>query len=309
MNARTVRKLLMRNRSRVFWGRRAYLSVRLPAPLVPPAPPPLEFPGFAPSDVMGGMWLSPGWWPDPARLAKWLELEATGVTCGSLRRVRRRRRARLLLHLRIPAREGAPWALRNLRRRRGAGLRLRPRSRLQAGQLPRAHGALLTPNPARIPQIRPLPSPDETEWISIGRWSCGAEPRQEAPWEPVYFPACERCGETYESWSFWTGHRGRTVDGLTTREPLPESVVARHKARSDWFDALRDGGQHPVLDAFLRAGDWARSVSWSLDGDHLVATFAVKWFYPETKRRFCAALGRAMKTARDGGARARVLRS
>ena len=57
MNARSVRKRLMRGRCRSFWGDRAYLRVRLPASLVPTAPPALEFPGLTPS-VWSGTWLS-----------------------------------------------------------------------------------------------------------------------------------------------------------------------------------------------------------------------------------------------------------
>lgn len=57
MNARSVRKRLMRGRRRAFWGDRAYLRVRLPASLVPTAPPAVEFPGMTPS-VWAGTWLS-----------------------------------------------------------------------------------------------------------------------------------------------------------------------------------------------------------------------------------------------------------
>lgn len=47
MNARTLRKHLMKTRERNFWGDRAYLTVRLPVSLVgAPRPSPLNFPGL-----------------------------------------------------------------------------------------------------------------------------------------------------------------------------------------------------------------------------------------------------------------------
>lgn len=44
MNARTIRKNLMRNRRTSFWGRRAFVTVRLPLTLFPPLPPPFPTP-------------------------------------------------------------------------------------------------------------------------------------------------------------------------------------------------------------------------------------------------------------------------
>ena len=48
MNAKTVKKLLMRSRVKNLWGRRAYLTVRVPTKALvnTPRPPTVEFPGF-----------------------------------------------------------------------------------------------------------------------------------------------------------------------------------------------------------------------------------------------------------------------
>ena len=43
MNARAIKKKLMRSRSRVLWGQRAYLTVRLPLSVLPSQPPSLPF--------------------------------------------------------------------------------------------------------------------------------------------------------------------------------------------------------------------------------------------------------------------------
>lgn len=46
MKAKAIKKRLMRSRTRNFWGRRAYLTVRLPRDLVGPTPPLPSFPGL-----------------------------------------------------------------------------------------------------------------------------------------------------------------------------------------------------------------------------------------------------------------------
>jgi hypothetical protein len=211
MNGKTAKKLLMRGRAHGFWGRRAYLTVRLPLSIVSPPPPAPVFPGLAPSPYLDGLWLSP----------------------------------------------------------------------------------------------------DESEHVSIEQLFCGADPSafQHKPWEPVYFAERERPDPAHGGWSFWTGHRGRKVGDGVEHEPLPMDIVAMHRARDAWQRALYRYGQNDVLDAFLATGEWAKSMDWAVDGEHLLVMYGVKWFYPERKRRFAALLSRAMKTAKRAGVAARVLRA
>lgn len=57
MNGKTAKKLLMRGRDSVFWGRRAFLTVRLPLSLVPePVPPRVPVDRVGESTGMGGYW-------------------------------------------------------------------------------------------------------------------------------------------------------------------------------------------------------------------------------------------------------------
>lgn len=57
MNGKTVKKLLMKNRRRVFWGARAYLTVRLPVELLPgPLPKKPTIEGLKESEFCEGHW-------------------------------------------------------------------------------------------------------------------------------------------------------------------------------------------------------------------------------------------------------------
>src|SRR5690606_23727708 len=58
-NGRTIRKRLMRSRCTVFWGARAYCTVRLPLSLFPPVPPGPAAPegeGWIPSEISDFGW-------------------------------------------------------------------------------------------------------------------------------------------------------------------------------------------------------------------------------------------------------------
>lgn len=60
MNARAIKKRLMRGRANVFWGKRAYLSVRMPRSVVDGIIPTEPCPeGFTPDPEWEGTWVTP----------------------------------------------------------------------------------------------------------------------------------------------------------------------------------------------------------------------------------------------------------
>lgn len=217
MNAKTIKKLLMRSRVKNLWGRRAYLTVRVPtkALVSTPRPSPVEFPGFKPSTLLEGHWEGP-----------------------------------------------------------------------------------------------------EESVIYISHLFSGTNPAlRSKDGEPVYFPVLEHRSEyldedtgefkVSESWSWWTGMK---VQG-DTREALTEAQVASYKAFREWFDALHTYDQNPLRDAFLGAGEQAKSMSFATDasGETLFLTYGVKWFYPARKLVFSSALAKAMKQAKSMGVPVRVV--
>ena len=69
MNGRTIKKRLMKGRLRTFWGKRAFVTVRLPATLVPPEPPKSGPPGAHEKgsgweELAGGTWVRETTQPD-----------------------------------------------------------------------------------------------------------------------------------------------------------------------------------------------------------------------------------------------------
>lgn len=52
-NGRTIYKVMIKNRARVFWGARAFVVVRLPRSLLPDPPPQLERPEWGERDALG----------------------------------------------------------------------------------------------------------------------------------------------------------------------------------------------------------------------------------------------------------------
>lgn len=90
--------------------------------------------------------------------------------------------------------------------------------------------------------------------------------------------------------------------------PIDKTLVERYRVWEAWHDRLREYGSHPVLDSFLFARTWARSYHIGVEGSHMYLTFGVKWFRPEQKRRFCAAVAQAVTSAKKAGIPVRVLR-
>ena len=208
MNGKTAKKCLMRGRTTSWWGRRAYLTVRVPVSLVPtPMPAPVRFEGFRAGPF-------PGLWESLA---------------GS-------------------------------------------------------------------------------ETITISRVMVGHDPNVGAilPWQPVYFAnRAPTVRAAYEVWSYWTGTR---IEDAREYTALDEATVGRHKAHQEWLDRLQLEGLHPVLDALVFAGSEAKSVHFEVKGHDIFVTFGVKWFYPDTKLRFAANLGKAFRVAKRIGIPIRAIR-
>lgn len=65
-NARTIRKVLLRNCAHVIWGRRAFITVRLPLSVIPPIPSLDYAASWGDPSGFEGSWETPG--PDETRL-------------------------------------------------------------------------------------------------------------------------------------------------------------------------------------------------------------------------------------------------
>jgi hypothetical protein len=112
----------------------------------------------------------------------------------------------------------------------------------------------------------------------------------------------------YGGWSFWSGYFARRVDDKMVYEPVPDEWVAQHRTYSEWADSLHCYGNHPLLDAFLSAGESAKTTDFQLTNKWLDIVFGVKWFYPGRKLRFCRDLSGAIRLARKENISVRLLR-
>lgn len=145
-------------------------------------------------------------------------------------------------------------------------------------------------------------TPDESSFVSISSLTSGHDPREFAheDWEEPRFLECDRYG-----WSWWEGWRGAKIDGAIVREALPDDVVARHRDYINWI-AYLDHIDHPLMHRLMDVSSWCKTHYWEVRGDHLMLTYSVKWFYPNRRLGFAAALSRAIKAAKRMGIAVRV---
>ena len=115
-------------------------------------------------------------------------------------------------------------------------------------------------------------------------------------------------------WDFWAGHRsipnGNDEKGepIYRFESIPDEWVAAYRTEKLWKDSMHEYGKHPVLDAFIRAGNHAKATDFDLFGKRLDVTYRVKWFSFRGKFAFCRALSKALKMAKAAGIKAHVLK-
>lgn len=98
--------------------------------------------------------------------------------------------------------------------------------------------------------------------------------------------------------------RGRKNHGLWGRRAYL-TVRLGIAAKSEW--CLYDYGNHPALDAFLFAARSAKAEYFDVIGDEIYITYAVKWFFADTKLRFASRLAKAIRVAKGAGVSARVI--
>lgn len=207
MNARAIRKRLMRGRRGSFWGERAYLSVRLPRDVAGQSPPTFIPEGF----------VSDGW-------------------------------------------EGS-WK-----------------------------------------------SPDGLTTVHIGKASSNIPPEEIGDERRLFIQPSESDGW----YDFWSGYISREVGRDENDRPVfeqsevPEGWVARYKVWREWLDALHGYGVSPLMDAFVEAGQSAKSMEVGVSEDALTILYGVKWFYADRKLRFCADLSKAVRMAHSMGIRGRL---
>jgi len=243
-NARTIRKILMRNRLQVLWGRRAFLKIRLPMDLVPEPMPDISF--------------AEGWGPQGFS-GHWSEELEDGT------------------------------------------LRVRTIQKVYGGD------------------PRPVDEEDaETE-----------EEDSEDPTEagPVRFNPpplfVEQSPYNEDSFTWWEGFEGifnpATLDSpFISQNTLDPEFVEKWKAYQEWYDKYAHGDfdqkgakESPVLLAFTSmAARYTKThyVDFSADQKWMYITYAVKWFYPQTKLRFAADLKKAFRIADSAGVEAKLLR-
>lgn len=136
----------------------------------------------------------------------------------------------------------------------------------------------------------------------------GSPPTSE---EPVYRLTEERTG----AWT-WREITVSKLDeeGLPTGERLPteprhEAWLEEHIAAQSWiWRHVHEPPDHPRFHKLSEATWWAKTSAFNTcpdTGDYCI-TFGVKWFYPHTSRRFCAALSRWVKALKREGYRVKV---
>jgi len=90
---------------------------------------------------------------------------------------------------------------------------------------------------------------------------------------------------------------------------VPREDVEAYKNYRDWMNKY---GGHEVsgieaFDAFVEAGIHARGIQSGVSGDRLILQFAVKYYYPETRKAFAKALTAAMRLSEKTGFGAKLL--
>jgi len=235
MNARTVKKLLMKGRHDIMWGRRAMVTARLPMSVLPEPMPPAVPKEVGEPDAFAGYY-------------KRMEGEHrifTNISEVSAGRDPRKRKDADAIHY-----------------------------------LTEEHGEYDTTdddgNPVKekwsdytwweiVELVQERTGPDEHDWKTI-------EKRQ----GPVEYL------DIYRKYKMWCEKYLRGMHGQTGSD---------------------------VLDAFLAAGDWAKTTYPWTDKDYIYITYSVKWRYPRRKFGFSADIARAVRYAKRKNVPVRILRA
>jgi hypothetical protein len=141
--------------------------------------------------------------------------------------------------------------------------------------------------------------------IHIGHPSCGVHPDQLDDPDLFVVPGTVSGDDEsgYQWWECWTASRDNPDASFENHAPFFDHPwVKEHIAYTEWVGQAYYDWKHPILARLQQTHNWSKSMDISLDPDGYVHfTYGVKYFYPETLRRFSAAFSRAFKAAKKAG--------
>ncbi|MBI4021444.1 MAG: hypothetical protein HY369_04310 [Candidatus Aenigmarchaeota archaeon] len=151
---------------------------------------------------------------------------------------------------------------------------------------------------------------DSKKWY-IGQISCGTKPEEDRA--NVVGLHLSHWGNSWE----WYEGQELTMDGekVAARKPLPEEMILAYARRMQWIDkwlhgshGFAEGELSTPIALLLLCSNWARSTHASVDGQRVLISWGVKWFYANRKLRFCRDVARFLAAARRMKLDARVWR-
>lgn len=164
-----------------------------------------------------------------------------------------------------------------------------------------------------------LPDSFEGHWRSfdggrrwhIGRLSCGVKPADDRAGIVGLRERSHGFG-----WEWYEGEELRMEgDEVAERNPLPEEMILAYARREQWerkwlygLEGFEEEELSESLGVLLLCSNWAKSAHANIDGERVLFSYGVKWFYPHHKLRFCRDVTRFLAVARRAGIDARVWR-
>ena len=271
-NARTIKKVLMKGRAVVFWGSRAYLTVRLPASVAPPRPNRAPRP---PKDQVG--------WEESFRGHWTREIPVSDIPLEERE------------EMGLVRTDGSPvedtdilwesWVISKLY------CSTDPRDDYEEGE---EHGI----------EDRHVLLEGEPELVEL---KDGTTQKFQSCtyWEGLLRHNVRKAGEEFdrEHIDEYT-LPPEEIDAYIALETWEDKYMVGCQ--------LEEGGEpvSEVLEEFLQAGWYAKTHYYSVSKDerYIYLTYSVMWFYPDRKFGFSSALARAFRVAHDQGIDAKLVR-
>lgn len=132
----------------------------------------------------------------------------------------------------------------------------------------------------------------------------GPDPTNEVNYNEIHFLSKVEEENYYQWWE------GILLDKNTHKKvgEIPENIIAQYVKRRKWVNKYIYGNDSSaVFQALNIAACYAKGPYYDLRTDNLILTYGVRWFYPDRKRKFCAALANACQYARYMGHPLRIL--
>lgn len=140
--------------------------------------------------------------------------------------------------------------------------------------------------------------------IHIGHPSCGVPPDKLDDSDLFVVPGTVSGNDEdgYQWWECSIASRANPGESFENWQLFDHSWVHEHIAYTQWIDRAYYDWANPVLARLQQTHNWSKSMDISLGSDGYVHfTYGVKYFYPETLRRFSASFSRAFKAAKKAG--------